>query len=424
VRGVIHRLGLAKLAPLRAPEPANRYERPMPGELIHIDVKKLGRIGRPGHRVHGDRTTRGRGIGWEFVHVCIDDCTRLAYVEVIDDERKETVTAFLKRAVGWFAAHGVMIERLMTVGVTQRTVQEKARDWGGHLHWEVKQLCQLGVRLEDMRRGGKAELPDAVDAAVLESFVLHARSLIEFLWHSEDPEQRRWRKSKEVTDHGAGIIGKRPYTDDVLAEHYFDEPALWQPGSMSRCSRPPTRSRTGASRTARSGASIPKRLAAGSTHRSPVISWMFIKFSRQAQHHHLDARHAWDVERECENASGGPACALERPAANRRHARAEVVVSDTDGYAADALGVRPQAGPLGARSRSGRLVVATSPAMPVPGTLQVCAESGCGQVGDWPRGRCGRRPEPPARSPPRYWLAPGPCPGPGRAPRRSACGCG
>jgi transposase InsO family protein len=114
VRGVIARLGLTRLAALQAPEPANRYERPMPGELIHIDVKKLGRIGRPGHRVNGDRTTRSRGIGWEFVHVCIDDCTRLAYVEVLDDERKETVTAFLERAVGWFAAHGVIIERLMT----------------------------------------------------------------------------------------------------------------------------------------------------------------------------------------------------------------------------------------------------------------------------------------------------------------------
>ena len=114
VRAVIARLGLSKLAPIEAPEPANRYERPMPGELIHIDVKKLGRIGRPGHRVNGDRSTRSRGIGWEFVHVCIDDCTRLAYVEVLDDERKETVTAFLQHAVAWFAEHGVIIERLMT----------------------------------------------------------------------------------------------------------------------------------------------------------------------------------------------------------------------------------------------------------------------------------------------------------------------
>jgi transposase InsO family protein len=114
VRGVIARLGLSKLPPLVEPEPANRYERPMPGELVHVDVKKLGRIGRPGHRVNGDRRTRSRGIGWEFVHVCVDDCTRLAYVEVLADERKETVTAFLQRAVAWFAERGVMIQRLMT----------------------------------------------------------------------------------------------------------------------------------------------------------------------------------------------------------------------------------------------------------------------------------------------------------------------
>jgi len=114
VRSVIARLGLRKLPPLSEPEPANRYERPMPGELIHIDVKKLGRIARPGHRVNGDRTTRSRGIGWEFVHVCVDDCTRLAYVEVLSDERKETVTAFLQRAVAWFSDQGIIVERLMT----------------------------------------------------------------------------------------------------------------------------------------------------------------------------------------------------------------------------------------------------------------------------------------------------------------------
>jgi hypothetical protein len=69
VRAVISRLGLSKLPPLEEPEPANRYERPLPGELIHIDVKKLGRIGRPGHRVNDDRTTPSCGIGWEFLHV-------------------------------------------------------------------------------------------------------------------------------------------------------------------------------------------------------------------------------------------------------------------------------------------------------------------------------------------------------------------
>ena len=114
VRAVIARLGLSKLAPIEAPEPANRYERPMPGELIHIDVKKLGRIGRPGHRVHGDRRTRSRGIGWEFVHVCVDDCTRLAYVEVLGDERTSSVCDFLQRAIAWFGARGVLVQRLMT----------------------------------------------------------------------------------------------------------------------------------------------------------------------------------------------------------------------------------------------------------------------------------------------------------------------
>ena len=81
VSAVLTRIGLGRLCRLEPPEPANRYERKRPGELVHIDVKKLGRIGRPGHRVNGDRRTRSRGIGWEFVHVCVDDATRLAYVE-------------------------------------------------------------------------------------------------------------------------------------------------------------------------------------------------------------------------------------------------------------------------------------------------------------------------------------------------------
>ena len=111
---VLTRIGLGKLSRLEPPEPANRYERRRPGELLHVDVKKLGRIGRPGHRVNGDRRTRSRGIGWEFVHVAIDDATRLAYVEVLDDEKATTATAFLRRAVAHFRAHGVQVERVMT----------------------------------------------------------------------------------------------------------------------------------------------------------------------------------------------------------------------------------------------------------------------------------------------------------------------
>ena len=114
VAGILRRHGQARLRALEPAEPPNRYERKRPGELIHVDVKKLGRIGRPGHRVHGDRTTRVRGIGWEFVHVCVDDATRLAYVEVLDDERGDTAAAFLRRAVAWFARRQITVERVLS----------------------------------------------------------------------------------------------------------------------------------------------------------------------------------------------------------------------------------------------------------------------------------------------------------------------
>ena len=119
VSGILTRIGLGKLSRLEPPEPPNRYERSRPGELLHIDVKKLGRIGPAGagHRVTGSRrlkASRGRAPGWEFVHVCVDDATRLAYVEVLADERAQTAVAFLRRAVSFYAAHGITVERLMT----------------------------------------------------------------------------------------------------------------------------------------------------------------------------------------------------------------------------------------------------------------------------------------------------------------------
>jgi transposase InsO family protein len=114
VSAVLHRIGLGKRSRLEPLEPPNRYERRSPGELLHIDVKKLAKIGRPGHRVHGDRRTRVRGIGWEYVHVCVDDATRLAYVEVLANERASTCVAFLRRAVAHYAAFGVHVERVMT----------------------------------------------------------------------------------------------------------------------------------------------------------------------------------------------------------------------------------------------------------------------------------------------------------------------
>ena len=118
VSGILKRIGLGKLSRLEPPEPANRYERKRPGELLHIDVKKLGRIGHrgAGHRATGDRGRgqRSRGAGWEFVHVCVDDATRLTYVEVLSGEKATTAIGFLRRAVAFYRAHGITVERLMT----------------------------------------------------------------------------------------------------------------------------------------------------------------------------------------------------------------------------------------------------------------------------------------------------------------------
>jgi transposase InsO family protein len=118
VQGILTRIGLGGLSRLDPPEPPNRYERDRPGELVHIDVKKLGRIGErgAGHRATGNRGNgqRSRGAGWEFVHICIDDATRLAYVEVLGDEKATTCVGFLRRALRFYRAHGIKVERLMT----------------------------------------------------------------------------------------------------------------------------------------------------------------------------------------------------------------------------------------------------------------------------------------------------------------------
>ena len=124
VSGVLARIGMGRLGRLGL-EPARRYERARPGELIHIDVKKLGRIQRgAGHRVTGRRRAnptrtdgsgiRRRQVGWECVHVAIDDATRLAYAEVLRDEQTATVIGFLRRAVAFYRRHGITVERLMT----------------------------------------------------------------------------------------------------------------------------------------------------------------------------------------------------------------------------------------------------------------------------------------------------------------------
>jgi len=119
VGAVLRRLGLHRLSRLEPPEPPNRYERRHPGELVHLDVKKLGRFDSPGHRVTGRgvpgaHARVGRRRGWECVHVAVDDCTRLAYVEVLVDEKAPTTVGFLERALKWFAARGVCVQRVMS----------------------------------------------------------------------------------------------------------------------------------------------------------------------------------------------------------------------------------------------------------------------------------------------------------------------
>src|SRR3954451_5178562 len=115
VCAVLTRLGLNRLWKLGPPEPPNRYCRRHAGELVHVDVKKLGRFRRPGHRVLGRGPGRNYGrAGWEAVHVCVDDATRLAYVEVLSDERAVTTIAFFERAVAWFAQRGVTVRQVMS----------------------------------------------------------------------------------------------------------------------------------------------------------------------------------------------------------------------------------------------------------------------------------------------------------------------
>jgi transposase InsO family protein len=116
VSRILRRLGLNKLSALEPQEPVRRYEREKPGELIHIDIKKLGKFNRIGHRITNDRTgqSKTRGIGWEFVHVCIDDASRIAFSKLMKSERKECACAFLKAAVAYYRNLGVKIERVMT----------------------------------------------------------------------------------------------------------------------------------------------------------------------------------------------------------------------------------------------------------------------------------------------------------------------
>jgi transposase InsO family protein len=156
VCALLRRHGLGRLSRLQPAELANRYERRRSGELVHVDVKKLGRFPRPGHRIFGRFSDpgwqrRSYRQGWEYLHVCVDDASRLAYAELLPDERGETVAGFLERAVAWYALLGISVERVMT-------------DNGGGYRSEVHaaacrrlHLRHLRTRPYRPRTNGKAE---------------------------------------------------------------------------------------------------------------------------------------------------------------------------------------------------------------------------------------------------------------------------
>jgi transposase InsO family protein len=147
---LLRRIGLGRLSVLEPKPPVRRYQRERPGELIHIDIKKLGRIEGIGHRITGDRRHRP-GAGWEYLHVCIDDASRLAYSEMLPNERKESAVPFLERALDWFAGLGVSVERVMT---------DNGSAYRSHL-WRqacaTRRLRHIRTRPYTPRTNGKAE---------------------------------------------------------------------------------------------------------------------------------------------------------------------------------------------------------------------------------------------------------------------------
>jgi transposase InsO family protein len=149
---VLRRHGCSRLPrPEREPRCVRRYERERPGELLHVDTKKLGRFWVEGKRIHGDQIRRNRGAGWQALHVAIDDHSRLAYAEVLPSERADDCAAFLRRATAWYLSHGIRIERVLT---------DNARTYHGNLWRDT--CAQLDIerrytRHYRPRTNGKAE---------------------------------------------------------------------------------------------------------------------------------------------------------------------------------------------------------------------------------------------------------------------------
>ena len=199
VGAILRRLGLGKLAALDPKPPVVRYERATPGELIHLDIKSLGKIARPSHRVTGNRRDSAPGIGWEHLHVAIDDASRLAYTEVLPSLGQEDATAFLTRALGWFERLGIKVQRVMTDnGSAYRSkLFAKALREAGARH--------IRTRPYTPRTNGKAER--FIQTSLREW--AYARP-----YASSDERNRainEWTDSYNLTRPHAGIAGLTPW---------------------------------------------------------------------------------------------------------------------------------------------------------------------------------------------------------------------
>jgi transposase InsO family protein len=151
VHRALRRLRMNRLKALESPLPPRRYQWENPGDLLHIDIKKLGCFAQPGHRVHGDRRRATRGAGWEFVHVAIDDASRIAFAEILADERKESVVAFLSSALRFYKSLGITVRRVMTdngMGYVSRLFREACSRLG---------IRHIRTRPYTPRTNGKAE---------------------------------------------------------------------------------------------------------------------------------------------------------------------------------------------------------------------------------------------------------------------------
>jgi len=148
---VLRRHRLSRVRDLEPKPEIVRYERQAPGELIHLDIKKLGRIQGLGHRITGQRQHRSRGVGWEYAHIAIDDFSRLSYMEILDDECGETVAGFLRRALAWYRLHGIQAQRILTdngSGYCSKLFAEACR---------IESVRHLRTRPYTPRTNGKAE---------------------------------------------------------------------------------------------------------------------------------------------------------------------------------------------------------------------------------------------------------------------------